>query len=1239
MKRTFTFLIAAVLMLMSSAAWGQTTVTTTSFSAISGIVGGDANVSYAAYRGGGTSNPAVNSNAIRLYQNSAGQTGGYVVIGVADGYQITSATIRSTMGTTTGYKLTDTNPENNTPSKNTFNVSNYSLSANTDYTVNNLTTQYIVFACFGTTSSTRLYLSKISITYESIGGSSVATPTFSPDEGTYVDAQNVTISCETEGATIYYTTDGSTPDNTSTQYTTAIPVSTTTTIKAIAYVGETASNIATATYTITTPYTSIPDLFDAATSTSQAVYVTFNNWVISGVKNNNAYITDNIGNGLIIYQSNHGFNTGDVLSGTAACNLVLYNGAAELTGLTSTTDGLTVTAGGSVTPISMSIADLSGVNTGAVITVSPVYYNGTNLTDGTNEIRPYDTFMDLPNWDQTKYYSVTGVYIQYSNTKEIAPRTDDDIVLFENQAAFSIEAPENVVPGDVIDVIIRIAGDFQANTLDYELTYNANAFEYQSRTNGEVITAIQNASDDNVVMFGTNNPGLITCGILATVAPFSDEGILFTVHFKVKEEAELGTYDFVNGIVTFSYYPVSGMTADIPFSVTDASVTVTNVSGSVTLHTNGVVGEPQTVYGSIELPTADDVAGYAFAGWTADENNIQLVANPYTPSGSVNLYAVYSEDSGDYVKVTSNLENFSGEYLIVYEDGSLAFDGSLTTLDASGNSISVTITNGTIASNSTNDAATFTIASINGGYSIKSASGKYVGRTGNSNGLDADDEEAYPNAVTYNVEDGIVDIVSGGAYLRYNATSGQTRFRYFKSSTYTSQKAIQLYKRETPYYTRVFAESEPLTDVTITGPSVIPAGYTLEVTGEMSNTDAAKLVIEDGAQLVHSSADVAATVRKNVTGYGASDGGWHLFASPVDAADATPLKTDPYDLFKYNEPTHYWYNDKVQGHEINTLEKGVGYLYAIPEDQMVQLAGTLVPSGTNYTIEDLSYTTQSPIEGGEGTENNPLPGFNLVGNPFACDAYVDRDYMVLNTAGDGFVNGDGAISPFRGVFVQASATGESVTFSRTPSNTGSKITLNISQTRGEIIDNATVAFGEGSGMYKFYLNSEATRLYIPKGNTDYAVAYAEGENEMPVNFVAAKNGTYTISVVTKDIATDYLHLIDNLTGADVDLLTTPSYTFEARKSDYASRFRLLFSTNGIEEPVAVEHFAYITNGNLVIDDIDGEALVQIIDQTGRILSSERFSGSYSKQVEGSAGLYFVRLITGNTVRTQKIVIE
>mgnify|MGYP001788024888 CR=1 FL=1 len=90
-----------------------------------------------------------------------------------------------------------------------------------------------------------------SATYTITSSTTVATPTFSPAGGTYTAAQSVTLSCATAGATIRYTTNGSEPTASSTQYTGAINVASTTTIKAKAFKsGMTDSATASATYTI-----------------------------------------------------------------------------------------------------------------------------------------------------------------------------------------------------------------------------------------------------------------------------------------------------------------------------------------------------------------------------------------------------------------------------------------------------------------------------------------------------------------------------------------------------------------------------------------------------------------------------------------------------------------------------------------------------------------------------------------------------------------------------------------------------------------------------------------------------------------------------------------------------------------------------------------------------------------------------------------------------------------------------
>ena len=115
---------------------------------------------------------------------------------------------------------------------------------------------------------------------------------------------------------------------------------------------------------------------------------------------------------------------------------------------------------------------------------------------------------------------------------------------------------------------------------------------------------------------------------------------------------------------------------------------------------------------------------------------------------------------------------------------------------------------------------------------------------------------------------------------------------------------------------------------------------------------------------------------------------------------------------------------------------------------------------------------------------------------------------------------------------------------------------------------------------------------------------------------------------------NYLHLIDNLTGADIDLKATPSYTFEARATDYVSRFKLVFTVDRATD----ETFAFFSNGNWVINN-DGKAVLQVIDINGRILSNEQISGNASKHIDAAPGVYVMRLINGDNVKTQKIVVS
>ncbi|MBR2168129.1 MAG: chitobiase/beta-hexosaminidase C-terminal domain-containing protein, partial [Paludibacteraceae bacterium] len=129
-------------------------------------------------------------------------------------------------------------------------------------------------------------------------------PTFSPAAGTYTSTQSVTISTETKGATIYYTTDGSAPDNTKTEYTGAISVSSTQTIKAIATKsGLDNSSVASAEY-------KIYPVVHAGTSADPYTVADARNAIDANTGTSNVYVTGKVSN--VVGNSLPGWITYDI---------------------------------------------------------------------------------------------------------------------------------------------------------------------------------------------------------------------------------------------------------------------------------------------------------------------------------------------------------------------------------------------------------------------------------------------------------------------------------------------------------------------------------------------------------------------------------------------------------------------------------------------------------------------------------------------------------------------------------------------------------------------------------------------------------------------------------------------------------------------------------------------------------------------------------------------------------------
>ena len=199
------------------------------------------------------------------------------------------------------------------------------------------------------TASAQVRWTSITVTYGGTVPDAVATPTFSPEPGIYIQPQEVTINCETEGATIHYTTNGSNPTATSTTYTGGFTLSTNTTVKAIAVKGGMInSSIASATYNFNIPVT-----IAVARTYSTGANV-FTAGIVTGISTNEgvstAYIQDTTG--AIVVYGEFDAAIGDEI--TVQGKKAYFQGLAELTQPVVTI----ISHGNTVTPAEKSIAEI-----------------------------------------------------------------------------------------------------------------------------------------------------------------------------------------------------------------------------------------------------------------------------------------------------------------------------------------------------------------------------------------------------------------------------------------------------------------------------------------------------------------------------------------------------------------------------------------------------------------------------------------------------------------------------------------------------------------------------------------------------------------------------------------------------------------------------------------------------------------------------------------------------------------
>ena len=427
-------------------------------------------------------------------------------------------------------------------------------------------------------------------------------------------------------------------------------------------------------------------------------------------------------------------------------------------------------------------------------------------------------------------------------------------------------------------------------------------------------------------------------------------------------------------------------------------------------------------------------------------------------------------------------------------------------------------------------------------------------------------------------------------------------------------------------------------DVVVKGDVTIPNGTTV-IAGKIYIVDGS-ITIEDGGQLIHNQEDLVATVNKNISGYG-TDNSWHTISSPLkgkaDIANISGLvtATGNYDLYYYDEPTHYWINHKVGTNDFTTLDAGRGYLYANSENTTLKFTGTLNNDDVQYQL-----TTDA---------TDVLTGFHLIGNPFTHNIYMENNTVSSDFAFEGYyaLSGDGnwsatplsnatAIAPCQGVLIQTNVanTLTIVKNHKAPNTRSVQPALNITVANEKYDDKTYVLFKKGLGLNKVaHMNENIPMVYVIDNNEKLAIANIDDANEIALGFEAMTMGEYTIAVKAQDCKFNNMTLIDKMTGEKTNLLTD-SYTFMATTSDSPDRFTLTLNADNDNDA----DFIYINNNEMIINNIEGNGLVQIYDMMGRSVATYNVSGSANISMETlSEGVYIVRMTDANGVKTEKVV--
>ncbi len=602
------------------------------------------------------------------------------------------------------------------------------------------------------------------LTWAYTPGAVLPTPVFSPVAGTYTTAQSVTISDSSSGATIYYTTNGTTPTTSSTKYSgTAISVSTTETLEAIAVAsGFTNSAVATAAYTIATVLPT-PTFSVAAGTYTTAQSVT---------------ISDSSSGATIYYTTN---------GTTPTTSSTKYSGTAISVSTTETLEAIAVASGFTNSAVA------TAAYTIATVLPTPTF----SVAAGTYTTAQSVTISDSSS-GATIYYTTNGTTPTTSSTKY-------------SGTAISVSTTETLEAIAVASGFTNSSVATAAYTIATVLptpTFSVAAGTY---TTAQSVT-ISDSSSGATIYYTTN-------GTTPTTSSTKYSGTAISVSTTETLEAIAVASGFTNSAVATAAYTIATVLPTPTFSVaagtytTAQSVTISDSSSGATIYytTNGTTPTTSSTKYSgtaISVSTSETLEAIAVAsGFT----NSVVATAAYTIA-SVLPTPVFSPIAGNYASAQSvTISDSSSGATIYYTTNGTTPTTSSTKYSGTAISVSTseTLEAIAVASGFTNSAvatAAYTIASVLPAPTFSLAAGNYT----TAQTLTITD--AVPGTTIY--------------YTTNDASPTTSSTKYTGPITISSSEAVAAFAAASGYHNSATTSGVYLINNVLPTPLILPAGGT-----------------------------------------------------------------------------------------------------------------------------------------------------------------------------------------------------------------------------------------------------------------------------------------------------------------------------------------------------------------------------------------------------------------------------